>query len=195
MFSDMFKSNVNISRIMSLLAKLLLTLLFGLLVSCEKKDYVIVDTTPPPNNVNNDAFETDLDLGWKLEREGQAYIFSDKENLRQITIAVIYPTDAAKNVPIEELGRAAIKIRQDTIRELSNGKATFTDVKSVKVPNGYDLSFSATDKVNEMKVRCTAFDRAQRIVTVTFLRYSPFPPDDELDLEFAELLTHIKVKD
>jgi hypothetical protein len=149
---------------------------------------------PTPHTVKTEDFEIELNAAWRMETEGESYIFNDEKNLRQITIAVMQPTEIAKKLGIEQVGREAIKLRQAAIRKISNGNATFSEIKSVKVRDGYDLTFSATDQAYGVKVRSTTFARPERIVTVTFNKYAPFPTDEELDRQFADILSKIKLK-
>jgi hypothetical protein len=149
---------------------------------------------PAPLTVDNEDFQIEFGPEWKMEREGESYIFNDVKELRQITIAALRPIGAPTGAKIEELGREAILIRQEVLKELSEGKVTFSDIRSDKVRDGYDLRFSATDPLNGVKIRFTTFARPQRVVTVSFNKYSPFPSDEELDRQSASILARIKVK-
>ena len=184
-------------------AKILICILVALLISCEGREAIVsplvspsVSPTPAqaPVEIDSEDFKIALGPEWKMEREGESYVFNDENNLRQITIAVLRPREIASEPEIEHLGREATRIRQDAMRKLSNGKAQFSQIKSVKVGKGYDLTFSAVDQINGVKVRSMTFARSERIVTISFNKYSPFPSDEELDRQFADILAKIELK-
>ncbi|HEX2639033.1 MAG TPA: hypothetical protein VHL50_00600 [Pyrinomonadaceae bacterium] len=196
--------NDNIATVTPALAKLLLITIISVLVSCSGRQAVVnapldplLTSTPAPTPLAFDSIDFAIELGpeWKMEREGNSYIFNDERTLRQITIAVLRPKKTLTKTEIEQVGRETIKVRQGVIKELSNGNATLGETKLVEVPEGFDFTFSATDPVNGVKIRSTTFARSQRIVTVSFNKYRPSPTDEELDRQFASILVEVKLKD
>lgn len=188
---------------MLFLTKPILVLLTCLLMSCNSKQLgaqsrpepsVTPTVLPTPDRLDTEDFEIEPGPGWKMESEGESYLFNDEQNLRQIAIAVLRPTTAAEKIDIQQLGLKAIEFRQDAMRQMSDGKVEISSTKVLKVRDGYDLTFSAYDPVNKVKVRSTTFARRTRVVTVSFIKYSPFPTDEDLDRQFAQILSRLKLK-
>lgn len=184
---------------MSPLTKLLLILFALFLWSClETQPAVlsVVDPSPSPMPliVDTDDFHIELGPEWKMEREGDAYILNNERDLWQITIMWLRPKKKMGKAEIEKYGRDLVGFRIDAVNEMSKGKATVSEIKTVESGEGYDFSFSAMDPVSNTRMRSTTFARSQRIVTASFIKYSPFPPDDELERQLAELFSNFKLK-
>jgi hypothetical protein len=148
-----------------------------------------------PVNIVTEYFEIELDESWKVEREGDSYVLNDEPNRRQVTIAVVIPKQSPDDPHLQELAREIVRIRRDAIRKISKGSAKITDVTSTKTPEGYELSFAATDPINQVKVRCITYARPRHLVTVSFNKYSPLPPDEEIDQQLKDVLAKFRLND
>src|SRR5690349_8331539 len=77
-----------------LLVRLIFVTLSAALLACSGKQTSNSPQLHPsatPLRFVTEDFEIELDGEWRMEREGEAYIFNDEENLRQLTIAVLIP--------------------------------------------------------------------------------------------------------
>lgn len=174
---------------------LLLILFFGgftAMTSCAQANPPSRRIIKPP--FKNADFEILLGPNWTRRENTESFEWEDSESMEEVVISVLNSKEPMDSLKISTMASEIMKIRKQSVVEISEGKAKFEDVKISKKDASTEAEVFGLDPVYEMQIYITVVARPTRIVSLSYYKYRPLMTDRAFKNKSKELRAAMTVK-
>jgi hypothetical protein len=146
-----------------------------------------------PTRYADDDFELVLDGEWQPDHEDTHVGFVQPHENQQVTAAAMRPKAPLDTPTLLAVALDLVAARQRAFRELSDDAMTFGDVSTEPRDGGFDVSFRAKNAERGVQSWVVVCARPQRIVTLSYNKYTPLLPDEEFDSRHQAIRSGLRI--